>query len=180
MGMMHQLISGTASNSRNPVNLFGIVCGKQIFLMMIKDDIWLTILMMTMIPAQIHSHEGIDSIGSNWMAQQTTNDKSAMLSRIDPVLLSAWSLLANQPSIMSLMPQKTYSVQNCHPATLQNRRPIEPTILSAVMMFGQCFTLKMEDYQITTKDSHPYLNFMLRLWIINYADVLGYWWHRSR
>ena len=119
--------------------------------------------MMTMIPAQIHSHEGIDSAGSSLMAQQTTNDKSAMLSRTDPVLLSAWSFLASQPSIMSLMPQKTYSVQNCHPATLQNRRPIEPTILSAVMMFGKCFTLKMEDYQITTKDSHPYLNFMLRL-----------------
>ena len=30
------------------------------------------------------------------------------------------------------MPQKTYSVQNCHPATLQNRRPVEPSILSAV------------------------------------------------
>ena len=97
--------------------------------------------MMTMIPAHIHSHGGIDSIGSNWMAQQATNDKSAMLSRTDPVLLSAWSFLASQPSIMSLMPQKTYSVQNCHPATLQNRRPIEPTILSAVMMFGKCFTL---------------------------------------
>ena len=130
---------------------------------MIKDDIGLTILMMTMIPAQIHSHEGIDIVGSNWMAQQATNDKSAMLSRTDPVLLSAWSFLASQPSIMSLMPQKTYSVQNCHPATLQNRRPIEPTILSAVMMFGKCFTLKMEDYQITTNDSHPYLNFMQRL-----------------
>ena len=64
---------------------------------------------------------------------------------------------------MGMMPQKTYSAQNCHPATLQNRRPIEPTILSAVMMYGKCFTLKMEDYQITTKDSHPYLNFMLRL-----------------
>ena len=75
------------------------------------------------------------------MAQQATNDKSAMLSRTDPVLLSAWSFLASQPSIMSLMPQKTYSVQNCHPATLQNRRPTEPTILSAVMMFGKCFTL---------------------------------------
>ena len=93
--------------------------------------------MMTIIPAQIHSHVGIGSIGSNLMAQQATNDKSAMLSRTDPVLLSAWSFLANQPS----MPQKTYSVQNCHPATLQNRRPIEPTILSAVMMFGKCFTL---------------------------------------
>ena len=113
----------------------------------------MTILMMTIIPTQIHSHDGIDSIGNNCMAQQATNDKSAMLSRTDPVLLSAWSFLANQPSIMSLMPQKTYSVQNCHPATLQNRRPIEPTILSAVMMFGKCFTLKMEDYQITTKDS---------------------------
>ena len=123
----------------------------------------MTILMMTIIPAHIHSHEGIDSIGNNWMAQQATNEKSAMLSRTDPVLLSACSFLASQPSIMSLMPQKTYSVQNCHPATLQNRRPIEPTILSAVMMFGKCFTLKMEDYQITTKDSHPYLNFMLRL-----------------
>ncbi len=109
--------------------------------------------MMTMIPAQIHSYEGIDIVGSNWMAQQATNNKSAMLSRTDPVLLSAWSFLASQPSIMSLMPQKTYSVQNCHPATLQNRRSIEPTILSAVMMFGKCFTLKMEDYQITTKDS---------------------------
>ena len=32
--------------------------------------------MMTMIPAQIHSHEGIDSIGNNWMAQQATNDMS--------------------------------------------------------------------------------------------------------
>ena len=141
MGMMHQLIVGTVRNNRNPVNLLAIVWGKQNFLMMIKDDIWLTILMMTMIPAQIHSHEGIDIVGSNWMAQQATNDKSAMLSRTDPVLLSAWSFLANQPSIMSLMPQKTYSVQNCHPATLQNRRPIEPTILSAVMMFGKCFTL---------------------------------------
>ena len=39
MGMMHQLIVGMAMKSRNPVNLFGIVCGKQIFLMMIKDDI---------------------------------------------------------------------------------------------------------------------------------------------
>ena len=101
----------------------------------------MTILMMTIIPDQIHSHEEIDSAGSSLMAQQTTNDKSAMLSRTDPVLLSAWSFLASQPSIMSLMPQKTYSVQNCHPATLQNRRPIEPTILSAVMMFGKCFTL---------------------------------------
>ena len=108
---------------------------------MINDDIRLTILMMTMIPAQIHSHEGIDIVGSNWMAQQATNDKSAMLSRIDPVLLSAWSFLANQPSIMSLMPQMAYSVQNCHPGTLQNRRPIEPTILSAVMKLGKCFTL---------------------------------------
>ena len=180
MGMMLQLIVGTVRNNRNPVNLLAIVWGKQNFLMMIKDDIWLTILMMTIISAQIHSHEGIDSIGNNWMAQQATNDKSAMLSRTDPVLLSAWSFLASQPSIMSLMPQKKYSVQNCHPATLQNRRPIEPTILSAVMMFGKCFTLKIEDYQITTKDSHPHLNFMLRLWIINYADVLGNWWHRSR
>ena len=107
--------------------------------------------MMTIIPAQIHSHEGIDSIGNNWMAQQATNDKSAMLSRTDPVLLSAWSFLASQPSIMSLMLQKTYSVQNCHPATLQNRRPIEPTILSAVMMFGKCFTLKIDDIDL---DSH--------------------------
>ena len=119
--------------------------------------------MMTMIPAQIHSHEGIDIVGSNWMAQQATNNKSAMLSITDPVLLSAWSFLAIQPSIMSLMPQKTYSVQNIQPFVLQNSKPIEPTILSAVMMFGKCFTLKMEDYQITTKDSHPYLNFMLRL-----------------
>ena len=180
MGMMLQSIVGTVMKSRTPVNLLVIVWGKQNRLMMIKDNIWLTILMMAMIPAQIHNHEGIDSAGSSWMAQQATNDKSAMLSRIDPILLSAWSLLASQPSIMSLMPQKTYSVQNCHPATLQNRRPIEPTILSAVMMFGKCFTLKMEDYQITTNDSHPYLNFMLRLWIINYADVLGNWWHRSR
>ena len=101
----------------------------------------MTILMMTIIPVQIHIQEGIDSIGNNWMAQQATNDKSAMLSRTDPVLLSAWSFLASQPSIMSLMQQRTYSVQNCHPATLQNRRPIEPTILSAVVMFGKCFTL---------------------------------------
>ena len=43
---------------------------------MINDDIRLTILMMTIIPAQIHNHEGIDSIGSNLMAQQVTNDKS--------------------------------------------------------------------------------------------------------
>ena len=50
--------------------------------------------MMTIIPAQIHSHEGIDSAGSNLMAQQATNDKSAMLSITDPVLLSAWSFLA--------------------------------------------------------------------------------------
>ena len=104
--------------------------------------------MMTMIPAQIHSHEGIDSIGKNWMEQQAMNDKSAMLSRTDPVLLSAWSFLASQPSIMSLMPQKTYSVQNCHPATLQNRRPIEPTILSAVMMFGKRFTLISSDLYV--------------------------------
>ena len=97
--------------------------------------------MMAIIPAQIHSHEGIDSIGNNWMAQQATNDKSAMLSRIDPALLSAWSFLASQPSIMSLMPQMAYSVQNCHPATLQNSRPIEPTILSAVIMFGMYCTL---------------------------------------
>ena len=54
---------------------------------------------MTIIPAHIHSHEGIDSIGNNWMAQQATNNKSAMMSRI------------------------------------------EPTILSAVMIFGKCFTL---------------------------------------
>ena len=46
--------------------------------------------MMAMIPAQIHSQEGIDSIGNNWMAQQATNDESAMLSRTDPVLLSAY------------------------------------------------------------------------------------------
>ena len=69
------------------------------------------------------------------------NDKSAMLSRTDPVLLSAWSFLASQPSIMSLIPQKTYSVQNCHPATLQNSRPIEPAILSAVRVSGKYFTL---------------------------------------
>ena len=138
MGMMHQSIVGTVMKSRNPVNLLAIVWGKQNFLMMIKDDIWLTILMMTIIPAkihsQIHSQEGIDRIGNNWMAQQATNDKSAMLSRTDPVVLSAWSFMASQPSIMSLMPQKTYSVQNCHPATLQNRRPIEPTILSVVVI----------------------------------------------
>ena len=95
---------------------------------------------MTMIPAQMHSHDGIDNIGSNWMAQQAMNDKSAMLSRIDPVLLSALSFLASQPSIMSLMPQKTYSVQNIQPFVLQNSKPIEPAILSAVMMFGKCFT----------------------------------------
>ena len=148
MGMMHQLIVGTVRNNRNPVNLLAIVWGKQNFLMMIKDDIWLTILMMTMVSAQIHSQEGIDIVGSNWMAQQATNDKSAILSRTDPVLLSAWSFLASQPSIMSLMPQKTYSVQNCHPATLQNRRPIEPTILSAVMMFGKCFTLIGSDLYV--------------------------------
>ena len=76
-----------------------------------------------------------------YLIDNLDDDKSAMLSRTDPVLLSAWSFLANQPSIMSLIPQKTYSVQNCNPATLQNRRPIEPTILSAVMMFGKCFTL---------------------------------------
>ena len=137
MGMMHQLIVGTVRNSRNPVNLLAMECGRQSCLMRVSAIIWLTTLMMTIIPAQIHSHEGIDIVGSNWMAQQATNDKSAMLSRIDPVLLYAWSFLANQPSIMSLMPQKTYSVQNCHPGTLQNRRPIEPTILSAVMMFGR-------------------------------------------
>ena len=97
--------------------------------------------MMTIIPAQIHSHEGIDSVGNSWMAQQATNDKSAMLSRTDPVLLSAWSFLASQPSIISLMPQRTYSVQNCHPCTLLNRRPIEPAILSAVRVFGKYFTL---------------------------------------
>ena len=93
-----------------------------------------------MIPAHIHSHKGIDSIGNNWMAQQAINDKSAILSRTDPVLLSAWSFLASQPSIMSLMPQKTYSVQNIQPFVLQNSKPIEPAILSAVMMFGKCFT----------------------------------------
>ena len=139
MGMMCQLIVGTVRNNRNPVNLLAIVWGTQNRLMMSKDNIWLTILMMTMIPAQIHSHEGIDIVGSNWMAQQATNNKSAMLSRTDPVLLSAWSFLANQPSTMSLRPQRTYSVQNCHPAALQNRRSIEPAILSAVMMFGKCF-----------------------------------------
>ena len=103
---------------------------------------------MTIIPAQIHSHEGIDNIGSNCMAQQAMNDKSAMLSRTEPVLLSALSFLASQPSIISLMPQRTYSVQNCHPATLQNRRPVEPTILSAVMMFGKCFTLIGSDLYV--------------------------------
>ena len=148
MGMMLQLIVGTVRNNRNPVNLLAIVWGKQNFLMMIKDDIWLTILTMMIIPDQIHSHEGIDNIGSNWMTQQAMKDKSAMLSRTDPVLLSTWSLLASQPSIMSLMPQKTYSVQNCHPAILQNRRPIEPTILSAVMMIGKCFTLIGSDLYV--------------------------------
>ena len=44
-----------------------------------------------MIPAHIHSNGGIDSIGNNWMAQQATNDKSAILSRTDPVLLFACS-----------------------------------------------------------------------------------------
>ena len=141
MGMMRQLIVGTVRNNRNPVNLLAMVCGRQSCLMRVSAIIWLTILIMTIIPAQIHSHEGIDIVGSNWMAQQATNNKSAMLSRIDPVLLSACSLLANQPSTMSLRPQRTYSVQNCHPATLQNRRPIEPTILSAVMMLGKCFML---------------------------------------
>ena len=29
MGMMHQLIVGTAMKSMNPVKLFGTVCGKQ-------------------------------------------------------------------------------------------------------------------------------------------------------
>ena len=140
MGMMYQPIVGTVMKSRTPVNLLVIVWGKQNRLMMIKDDIWLKILMMTIIPAQIHSHEGIDIVGSNWMAQQATNNKSAMLSRIDPVLLSAWSLLANQPSTMSLRPQRTYSVQNIQPFILQNSKPIEPAILSAVMMFGKCFT----------------------------------------
>ena len=43
-----------------------------------------------------------------------------------------------------------YSMRD-HPATLQNRRPIEPTILSAVMMFGKCFTLKIDGKDL---DSH--------------------------
>ena len=49
---------------------------------------------------------------------------------------------------MSLMPQMAYSVQNCHPGTLQNRRPIEPTILSAVMKLGKCFTLIGSDLYV--------------------------------
>ena len=42
---------------------------------------------------------------------------------------------------MSLMPQMAYSVQNDRPVTLQSNKPMDPAILSAVMMLGKCLTL---------------------------------------
>ena len=71
------------------------------------------------------------------MAQQATNDRSDTLSKMAPALVSAWSFLASQPSTMSLMPQRAYSVQNGHPVTTQNSRPMESAILSADMTFGK-------------------------------------------
>ena len=112
--------------------------GKRNRLQTTRDDIWFTILMITITPAQIQSHMGISSTGNKLMAQQATNTMSDTLSKMAPVLLSAWSFLASQPSIISLSPPSTYSDQNGQPLTSQNSRLMEPAILSTDMTFGKC------------------------------------------
>ena len=48
---------------------------------------------------------GSSSIGRSFQAQHATKQMSAKLSSNAPVLVTQFSLLANHPSAMSLMPQ---------------------------------------------------------------------------
>ena len=140
-GITDQKSDGAARKRSIPVSLSANVCGKQNRLQTTRADTWFTILMKTITPAQVHSQTGISTTCKIRIAQQTTNDKSATLSRIAPAWVSAWSFLASRPSTMSLTPQRAYRVQNGHPVTSQSSRPMDPAILSTVMMFGKCFTL---------------------------------------
>ena len=67
-----------------------------------------------------------------------TNTKSAALSIFEPSLLSAFSLLAIGPSIISEMPPQQYNAQNQGLKTGKNSIAIAATALDADNMLGRC------------------------------------------
>ena len=104
IGITDRNVAGITRKSSNPVSLLAHVCGKQNHLWTTRAETWFTILMKTITPAQIHNHVGISSTGIIRIAQQATKAMSATLSNTAPALVSAWSFLASQPSIISLIP----------------------------------------------------------------------------
>ena len=132
-------VNGTPTKSRRPAALLAMVCRKRHLLYITSANIWLMSLMRTIVAPQIQSQLGSAKAGISFMQQQATNAKSARLSSSAPVLLSQWSLLARNPSAISLNPQAKYITQKATPPTSKKRRQGAPRNRMTVMRFGRCF-----------------------------------------
>lgn len=86
-----------------------------------------------------HIHKGKWIAGRIIMAEQITNTRSATLSILEPVSLTAPRILANGPSIISEMPPQQYRAQNPGLKTGKNGIASAAMPLDADMMFGRAF-----------------------------------------
>lgn len=89
----------------------------------------------------VHIQRGILSTGRTLIAAAATKIKSAALSRMAPVLLSAPSLLAKGPSIISEIPHHAYMIQNGALNVDVMSKPIAARPLYAETMSGSCLIL---------------------------------------
>ena len=97
----------------------------------------LDICMHATAPMTHHIQDGKDNAGTILMIAAATKSRSAMLSIAAPDLLSAPSLLANGPSIISEIPHQTYNAQNGRLNAVVNRIAIAATPLEMDIRLGK-------------------------------------------
>lgn len=100
-----------------------------------------------------HTHIGRPIDGRIIMAEQVMKTRSARLSILDPFSLTAPSLLAIGPSIMSEMPPQQYSAQNPVLKTGNKSMASAAMPLDAEMMLGSVFTYFSEPFSISASSA---------------------------
>ena len=128
-------------NSRSPVTLFIIVCREINCFLQTYPHIILPILIIAIIPPQIHNHPGRWVSGNSLITDASTKTRSATVSSWLPNLLLLFVFLAMVPSIISLKPQRRYVISNFRENAGKNSNKILPKIRQPVSIFAICFVI---------------------------------------
>lgn len=97
-----------SKNSSKPVILFITVCSAMNRFLQTNPDMIFAIFITAIIRIHIQSHLGIFITGNSLTKAADTNIKSAIVSSLDPNVLTEFVFLAIVPSTISVSPQRRY------------------------------------------------------------------------